>query len=61
MIEVPILLLAVGQDCSWLLEAALGSLPRGPLHWQFATWQLTSSRPAGESLSPSAKMKSYVT
>lgn len=61
MIEVSIPLLAVGQDCSWLLETALGSLPCGPLHWQFTTWQLTSSRPAGESLSLSAKMKSYIT
>lgn len=51
IIEVPIFLLAFGRPCSWLLEAALSSLPCGPLHWKSRTWQLTSSRSRGESLS----------
>lgn len=61
MIEVPIFLLAEGLDSSWLLEAALSSLPYGSLHWKSTTWQLTSSRSTGESLFLSAKMTFYIT
>lgn len=48
--EVPILLFAIGQGPFSAAEAFLRSLSYSPIHSSFITWQVTSSRPASESL-----------
>lgn len=37
VLEVPVFLLALGPDLSWLLEGALSSWPCGLPHWPFTT------------------------